>query len=59
MPSWRGIGIGCESFKKQPELSESRRSNSTNEGRLPTYSVEKLLIFLGGKFIFDVTNSKI
>ena len=26
MPSWRGIGIGCESFKKQPELSENRRS---------------------------------
>jgi hypothetical protein len=23
------------------------------------YSVEKLLIFLGGKFICDVTNSKI
>jgi len=42
MPSWRGIGIGCESFKKQPELSESGRSELIFQSPLTTYSVEKL-----------------
>ena len=59
MPSWRGIGIGCESFKKQPELSESGRSELIFQSPLTTYSVEKLQNFLGAKFICDITNSKI
>lgn len=44
MPSWRGIGIGCESIKKQPGLSESGRSELNFQRWLPTRSRRPVIV---------------